>query len=138
MTDSGEITYYKGFNVLVTNTRAVMGGRTFAMANITSVSTAIKAPNPTVWALGIAFGAIATIGGIVSLFDGSIVPIALGCTGFGVLAIVTSLLVLKSQKSTYSVTIGTAGGEANALSSENETQVRDIVEAMNRAIIERG
>ena len=42
-TTSQEITYYSGGNFLITSTRAVLGSKTYAVANITSVSMGVVA-----------------------------------------------------------------------------------------------
>lgn len=51
--------------------------------------------------------------------------------------IVFAIVLGYSQKDSYSVRIGSASGESNALVSKDQDHIMEIVEAINKAIIER-
>jgi len=51
--------------------------------------------------------------------------------------IVGAILIFAIPKK-YAVRIGSASGETNALSSRNQAHISQIVEAINKAIVERG
>lgn len=117
-----EKTFFEHESVKVTNARFLVDGQTFAMSNITSVSTAQDDPSR--------FG-----------------PIIVMIIGFAMCAsnVVAGLIVAAigalwwwKQKSTYHVMLRTAGGETKALTSSQEDYVRKVIEALNDAIVHRG
>ena len=129
-----EITYYSQGEVQVTNVRAVLGGKTYAMTSITSVSIGAKAKS-RLWisllSLVVYLGLLIVIGSYVS---GQILyPIAALLTiGLGI------VLVLRvPRRYSYTVRINSASGETDALSSKNRRDIEKIVDAMHQAIIAR-
>ena len=125
-----EETYYSRDDIHITNARAVLGGKTYAMANITSVSMAKKPANRT---LGIV---IALIGVIIAACGG------IGDTSIwiilGVLGLVVGIVIAALIKPSYIVRLGSASGESDALASHDQQYIREIVVAVNEAIISRG
>ena len=127
---SEEVIYRDG-NITVTNTRAILGGKTYAMANVTSVAMGKKAANR-------APGIIVTLVGVI----------VAGCTisgdGFGVGAVIGIMLLVAGivvavlVKDKYIVSIGSASGEINALTSPSKEYIMKIVVAINKAIARRG
>jgi hypothetical protein len=128
-----EVSYYQDGAVSVTNARAVLGGKTYAMANITSVSMAEKPANRTP--------------GIIIAVVGLVMAACLGAAGgdsnatgllFGVVIIGVGVAIAVLAKPSYIVKIGSASGEGDGLVSEDREQIQKIVSAMNEAIIKRG
>lgn len=127
-----EIAVYQDENIHVTNLRAMLQGKTYAMANVTSVSMFRQAGNTTPGVVA------AVIGGFMLL--GAVTDSELrGCfLVFGLLILVIGIAILASTKDTYWVRIGSASGETNALSSTNRDYIQRVVNAMNEAIVRRG
>ena len=128
-----EVNYYQDGAVTVTNARAVLGGKTYAMANVTSVSMAEKPANRTtgivIALVGLALAAcLGTVGG-----DASAVGII-----FGLLVLGAGIAMAVTAKGSYIVRIGSASGEADGLVSNDRDHIQKIVSAMNEAIINRG
>ncbi|HLZ60106.1 MAG TPA: DUF6232 family protein [Ktedonosporobacter sp.] len=121
-----EQVFFSENGVNITNARAVVGGKTYAMSNITSVTMAKKKINIFLLVvLGlIGLGSLSVIG------QSPIVALV-------ILAICAALIYFLVKPS-YRVILGSASGEAEALVSSNRTQIERIVSAMNDAIIKRG
>ena len=128
-----EIAYYQDSSIQITNSRAVIQGKTFVMANITSVSMNILPPNTRPGLLVGALGALAwllIIGSVIQSTTIAVVgTVIIACVGFAIAA---------SAKSTYAVKIEGASGDAEALISPSRDYIQKIVSAMNEAIVKRG
>jgi hypothetical protein len=127
-----ELPVYSDSNIQITNLRATLYGKTFAMANITSVAMhtqyANKAPGVIVALLGAVFGLVALASSELR-----------GCfLVFAAVMILIGVVYIKSQHNNYWVRIGSSSGEANALSSHDHEYVSRVVAAMNEAIVRRG
>jgi hypothetical protein len=127
-----ETTYYQDGSITVTNARAVLGAKTFAMANITSVSMgeipANRKPGIGVALFGLVIAGCASSGG--SGAGGGVI--------FGMLIIGVGIAIAAAVKDQYVVKIGSASGESNALMDKNREYIQKIVKAVNDAIIKRG
>ncbi len=127
MAEEKEITFYSDDRgVRITNTRAIVGTTTYSMANITSVSMAVKPANRTP-------GIVLAVLGLIFLA----IPVS-GIRVFGVVLLVLGILIAVIVKPTYRVRIGSASGESDAISSKDNKYIQGIVTAMNEAIIKRG
>ena len=130
MAEEKEITFYSDDRgVRITNTRAIVGTTTYAMANITSVSMSEKPANRKL-------GIVVAILGLIILA----ITYQLGSSGgviFGVILLGLGILIAAIVKPTYTVRIGSASGEADAVSSNDKKYIQAIVRAMNEAFIER-
>lgn len=130
MAKEKEITFYSDVRgVRITNTRAIVGATTYAMANITSVSMAEKPANRKL-------GIVVAILGLIIL----VITYQLGSSGgviFGVILLGLGILIAAIVKPTYTVRIGSASGETDAISSNDKKYIQAIVRAMNEAFIER-
>jgi hypothetical protein len=135
-----EVTFYSDQNgVRITNCRAIMGSRTYSMANVSSVALHAIPPQLGCAIIMIVLGLLgALVLGVVALqaqydngpnFGPTVLSALLG--GIGV------LLVLLS-KTQYVVRIIAAGGESDALFSYNLNYLRGVVGALNEAIVHRG
>lgn len=127
-----EITVYQDPNIHVTNLRAILQGKTYAMANVTSVSMFTQFANK---APGVV---LAVLGGLILL--GALPNTEMrGCFSiFGLLMLAIGIAVAWAAKNVYWVRIGSASGETNALSSRDHAYITRIVNAMNEAIVRRG
>lgn len=122
---SAEQTLYGDPAVLVSTTRLIVNGVTYPLANVSSVRFIVEPPNRTPVIVLILVGLLFLIGGLNTL----IVTVIL--VGIGI-------LVGFLQKSRYVLLIGSAGGEKSALSGHDQAYMANVVEHINRAIIERG
>src|SRR5687767_4797910 len=107
--------YYRNGTVLVTNTRAELGDRTFVMANVTAVSMATTKPKTGIAGFWGIMGAIWILAGLANIGDKGL-PILL----WGLLVGGVSLVWLRSCKPTYSVHLGSASGETKAIESKDK------------------
>ena len=132
MKDAEAVIFKKG-TVRITNMRAIIGNKTYVMSNVTSVSVAKQKPN---YALLIIIVPL-LVGGLFATFGGlSQQDLNVGLAGIAALAL--GIWMLRSARTKYIVKIGSASGESNALRSQDEGYIREIVKAMNEAIVRRG
>lgn len=133
-----EQTIFQQGEVLITTARFVVPGETYAMSGIVSVKTAIatrekdqKSSNPC------------------SVLLGSVVMFmfAIGTFSFGkwlvgtillFVAVVSASVVFYKEPATHTVVLRTSSSEIKALESQDEQFIRNIVEALNEAIVKRG
>ncbi|MBI1801039.1 MAG: hypothetical protein HY259_05535 [Chloroflexi bacterium] len=143
---STEQTFYADERVQVTNARACIHGKTYAMAHVTSVAL-IKIAPERFWGMLCAIlglmlaavffplGVIAPRINVLQDFD----PLLFSFTGaLGLLAVVISLILLFRQKPDYAVRIGSASGESDALYSKDLTYIQQVITALNDSIVARG
>lgn len=119
-----EKVFYQEGNVLVTNSRLVIGSRTFAMRNLASVEMGIIEKKPSL------LMGFALMIGIGLLLFGS-----WSAKGFGVLCLALCFLYIRSLKSTFTVRIDSNAGTIDGLGSYNRGYIEEIVEAINVAIM---
>jgi hypothetical protein len=125
-----EKVYHQDQTVTVTITRAIIGGKAYALANITSVSSHEEKPNRTFAILLIIVSVIAFFAGASSqepsaIFRGSAFLIVGG-------------LIAASQKSKFWVRIASASAESNAIWALDPAYIQKVVGAINTAIVGRG
>jgi len=131
MAEEKEVSFYsddKG--VRITNTRAIMGTTTYAMANITSVSLATKPANRLA-------GILIAVLGLLVLWATDELDISNG-TILGVIVVGVGILAAVLVKPKYTVGIESASGKSDAISSNKKVYIEGIVRAMNEAFIKRG
>lgn len=127
-----EISLYRDATIQVTNLRAILPGKTYAMANITSVSTFTQPANT-------APGVIMAILGALIVLPGIVVSEMRGCSfTVGIAMLIIGIAIAAAAKNVYWVRIGSASGETNALRSEDHDYVARVVDAINEAIVRRG
>jgi len=127
-----EVSVYQDSTIAITNLRAMLQGKTYAMANITSVSMftqyASKLPG-----LVVAFiGAAIMLAGFVA-DDGRAWYLLLG-----LMILIVGLLIYRAAQNMYFVRISGSSGETNTLQSRDSEYIQKIVNAMNEAIVRRG
>ena len=121
-----EKTFFEQGNVKVTNARFLVGSQTYAMNGVTSVKSHVVPPSRMGPIIGLIVGVLVLLGASGS---GKLIGVAIaGACGF----------ILYSQKSTYSVVLNSASGEAQALSGTDGEHIKGVVSALNDALIHRG
>lgn len=133
--DMTEKTFYQDADALVSNARVVMGSKTYALRNITSVNTREIPPNNTLGAL------LLIIGLFLGVIHVGVVSSSVGATvDPGI--IVTSLLMIGAgayqfftAKTTHLLLFSTSGNEVQAMASQDKKRIDKISNAVNEAII---
>lgn len=116
--------FYQDQSVRVTQSRFIVGNKTYAMRNISSVSIFTIEKSR--------FGPIAMIVfGAMLLFGKSIWLLGVVIVGLGV----AWLFLLKND---YAVRISTNAGEVNSIQSNDQHYIQKIVDALNEALVHRG
>jgi amino acid permease len=127
---STETSYYEDQNgVKVTDKRVVISNITYAMANITSVSTYIERPSVVGPLLFLGIGGFLILMGSLALLGGTIV--------LGAVAVVIGFFWYRSCKPIWHLRIASASGESTPLKSNNHQWVSAISNAINEAMIHR-
>jgi hypothetical protein len=145
-----ETVYYQDNAVTITSTRAILGGSTYTMVNISSVKIGKKPPDlrPAI-ALG-AIGSLCTACSACSFLAtlqtasqqgseavGAIIGTGISTLlGLAIIGVAIFLFVMLKPK--YIVRIGSASGETDGLISKDLVYVQTIVDAISTAIINRG
>lgn len=131
MGDEKETSFYANQNgVRITSTRAVIGAKTYSMANISSVELAVIPPST---------GAL-----YVLIIAGVLLALCVFVDGMRWLALLGGFLLLlgiallRMAKPSYAVKIESSSGSANVITSQNKSYIEGIVTAMNEAFIKRG
>ena len=127
-----ESIYYQDSNITITNAHAILGSKTYAMANITSVSMGTVAANRTA---GISISLFGFIVFLCSLMGRNVFLV--GVLG-AVIFIGLGIYLAYSAKPQYTVIIGSSSGESNALSAHDSEYIQRIVNSINEAIVKRG
>ncbi|MCO5949232.1 DUF6232 family protein [Mucilaginibacter flavidus] len=116
--------FYENGEVIVTQSRFIVGSKTYAMRNISSVQIGVIEPNRTL--------------GYILLIIGIVVALAAENKVFGIIVAVIAGVFLFTQKTKYSVRIATNSGAMDGLISESKEYIRQIVAALNEAIVHMG
>lgn len=119
--------------VAVTTTRVIIGGATYALRNITSVSMTFTPPR--------VFGPVLLLFvSIIIFFIGEFLSYG-GNSSTGIIAFVAAGIIVCGAiygmcrtKSTYHVCLASAAGEVHALSSKNRAYIERVVLSINEAI----
>ena len=123
--DNGEQRFHQRNNVLVTNLRFVVGAKTYAMSGITSVELD-RADAHFLWPL--LWGCF---GGLMAAIPDTKV--------IGWFILIASVAVIAHRlRPKYQVNVTTASGESTALESYRYAEIKEIVDALNNAILSRG
>lgn len=131
MQDLSEITLLKEGDVKITNLRAIVGTKSYAIKNIASVRMQVNEPKLF---LPIFFMLIAGFcSGLLALAN--IQDFSHLLTTFIYLSISTFLLFIFSRKTKYSVRVKSSAGELNILQANDRKQAERIVNAMNQALV---
>ncbi|HYK05463.1 MAG TPA: DUF6232 family protein [Thermoanaerobaculia bacterium] len=134
---ANEQVFMNDADVYVSNTKVVIGGTTYATANLTSVSKRFTPASK-----GCAM-ALAAVGILMTL--GSLGPMFSEDFGAGLLMFVicgaiaaAGIAWLRSLKPIYHVVFASASGEQTGMSSKDHNLVNRVVAAITSAITHRG
>jgi hypothetical protein len=117
-----EKNYFQNSDVRVTPTRFIAGNKTFVMKNISSVQVGIiKADTQK--------PIIMILVALIFIFPGwYVLSVILGILG---------IAMFTTNKDMFSVRITSTSGETDGYTSTNIDLINDIVEAINKAIVEQ-
>lgn len=125
---SAEREFLRTTRVRVTNSRIIVDSHTFSTANVTSVRAMVDDKNVAGgWFLLISCLLVAVVCFSSELAVGGVFFIILACVG---------LVMAQSRK--FWVMLSTAGAEHKAYEAASLDDAQEIVEAISRAIIDRG
>jgi hypothetical protein len=125
-----ETSYYSDQSgVRVTDKRVIIANTTYAMANITSVSTTIEHPSKAGPVLFIVIGVFMLLGGLTNS--------SMGVAFFGVIFGALGYFWNRGIKPIWHLRIASASGETTPLHSVNQQWIASIAQAINEAIIHR-
>ena len=111
--------FFNNNGVKVTNARFIVDANTYAIRNITSTAAWSQSQR---WILG----AILILIGLASFKD---------ATGIGIFLFLIAAVVLYLGRPVHYVRLHTSGGEVKAVKSYDMEYVRQVVQALNEAII---
>ena len=111
--------FFNNNGVKVTNARFIVDANTYAIRNITSTAAWSQSQR---WILG----AILILIGLASFKD---------ATGIGIFLFLIAAVVLYLGRPVHYVRLHTSGGEVKAVKSYDLEYVRQVVQALNEAII---
>lgn len=116
--------------VSVTNTRLVVYNKTYALANVSSVGLEKRKPHIILGCVMLWVGFVAFGAGVSHL------PSGMGWLVGGIVLFGAGVLLVRMRE--YIVRLRTAGGESNALKSSNGEFAKQVVQAIEQAIVSRG
>ena len=131
-----ETTLFEKDNIKITNLRAVFGEKTYAVSNITAVEkeTNARSALPPLIAVAGGITLLFVVGGALSSGD----PLNFTALFIGIALLVIGILVVRSERDSYTVKISTASGEIKAFVSSDTAFIKQIVDALNTAIVQKG
>jgi hypothetical protein len=121
--ETQETTFFSNGSILVTNARFVGSSGTFAMANISSVKS-----NSVTSSLALPIALILV--GIFALFGGAVAA--------GLIFLAAGLVVAGIRKTKYKIMVNSNAGEVAALETTDSALAKQVLEALNNAIVHRG
>lgn len=124
--------YLRDGNTVITKTRAIIAGKTYAMGLVSSVQMVRISPNRTWPIILLVVGIILTLAGFASGEGGAT------CGGIGLLIAIGGGAWLASLSDQYAVRIAAASGEVDALKDKDKERIQKVVDALTQAITERG
>ena len=131
MADINEVTFLEEGKVKITNLRAIIGTKTYTMADITSVAREKRKVGDTVsfwwWVSGALFIIISAVD-LAYLWCFDII---------GLMFFLGALGKARDAKTVYIVKIGSSTGETKVLEAHDRKYIKRIVNAMNEAIVRR-
>lgn len=131
---AGEHVFFRDADVTVTSVRVQVRAATYAMSNVTSVSSFVHVPPKPGGFVAGALLFLAPAAFMIYLDKNDGIGWLLGVIG----ALLLLPYVLSNPKPMHWVRIGTAGAEANAIYSHDAEWTRCVVAAINDAILRRG
>jgi len=133
MTHVSEINILKEKNVKITNLRAIIGTKTYAISDITSVSMDVNEPKLFLPVFFIVIAGVCSV--LIAVSDMREYSEFLTTSLY--LGIAGLVFFILSQKTKYSIRIKSASGEFKVLEAFDRNYVERIVKALNEAIVQR-
>lgn len=124
-----EKTFYQDPTVIVTNSRCIVAGQTYAMSGITSVRPFTEVPSKGGPIVLIIVGAFFVMGALGQHF------VFGALMGIGMIA--GGIAWYKSKKDIYHVVVHSASGESRLIHSTDRAYITSIIAALNEAIVYR-
>ncbi|GJH40827.1 hypothetical protein RCZ04_13770 [Capnocytophaga sp. HP1101] len=137
--------FFQQNNVLVSQSRLVIGDKTYVLGNISSVSVAsdfwIKKPNKGLYKF------ILTIALVLFFWQIRFIDVNSSVTTYFMLFVYIALIIFALRKMSklkpeyfynYYVRISSNSGTSDVLDSPDQQYIQKIVDALNQAIIYRG
>jgi predicted ABC-type sugar transport system permease subunit len=134
---ANEHVFFNDANIYVSNTRVVLGGTTYATANLTSVSKRFTPASKGCAVALIVIGGLMTLGSLGTVFSkdfGSGLVMFVICAGIAAAGVAW----FRSLKPTHHVILASASGEQEGMSSKDHELVDRVVSAITNAITSRG
>lgn len=132
-----ERTFYTDAQVHVTNARLIIAGKTYTMANITSVEATRIAPSNGGVLWSVILGVIFSFFGILVVGDRYSAGAGWFMLLLGAFLFVVAYFISKGLTSSYSLRIASTSGEVDALRDESSSRIETITAAINEAIVSR-
>ena len=117
--------FFNDDSVYVSNSRFIVNSKTYAMSNVTSVQFGFKPGFRGRSWLAVIIGLFCLLG------QGWLVTV-------GWFLIIVGALSWWRTKSKYSLILHTLTGGYHALESDNSLYIREVIDALNEAIVSRG
>ena len=121
-----EQVFYEDGDVKVTNARFIVASQTYAMNGVTSVKSHTVPENRGAGILGLIIGVI-----IFAASSG-------GTRVVGLIVAAAGAYLIYAAKAEHAVVLNSSSGEAQALTSKDEAYIRNVINALNDALIHRG
>jgi hypothetical protein len=129
MNDSSELTFFEENDITITDRRAIIGPKTYEIADIISVNMTARGSQST--CLSLLMFPVAIFFLFIGALDGSGNKVVLLP---GLLLVVIAIVIAAFAKPEFIVQIRMASGKSNILYSTDKAQIRRVVEAINQAI----
>lgn len=133
---SREVLYYSDDMAVVARERAVLGGETYLLADILSVSMDVKSATRLPSVLVALLGAGVTLFALIWVQGDPLLGMILTVGGLALLAV--GILLTITARARYVVRIETDQGEVEALASPDRYRVERIVRALEHALAGNG
>ncbi len=132
-----EKVFYEDTQTRVTSARIVIGSKTYALDNISSVDLQYRQDSASCFVWGfLLISAFLGVAGLATAFTGG-GPIAFFFLITGGVLTWFCINQIRSHKPYYVAILETNAGSIDALSNENKESLVPIVDAINQAVIER-
>lgn len=132
----GEHIFLSENGMLVSVSRVVLGGTTYATSNLTSVTKRSIPASTGCSLLMIGFGLLCLLASLAAFTENAgqgFVMLLVAAAFFG-----GGILWLRSLKAEHKVVLSSSSGEVQALSSKDEQLIDRVIGAVSSAIIARG
>lgn len=129
MNEPGEVPIFEENNITITNHRAIIGPKTYEIAEILSVNVTARGSQRTCIAIllfplamfFLLMGTLSNGGNKVDLLPGLVL-------------LAVSIALAAFAKPEFIVRVGTATGKFNILYSQDKAQIKSVADAINKAI----